>query len=190
MSSKIDLTKELFTTFDVAGLCHVNITSIKNWIEKGQIRAFRTPGGHWRIERAHLIAFLDRQGMPNPFSKKDEQTTLIFGLGAADCELVRRAVGKSAEVIATDDLIEAAFYAGDLKPVCIVLDPLVKDGLGMNIVALVRADERFTRTQVIVYAKTSDTDFEHRILSAGANQFVRHSDGILALQARVREALV
>ena len=45
----MNLDKEVYTTFEVARVCNANITSIKNWIDKGELRAFRTPGGHYRI---------------------------------------------------------------------------------------------------------------------------------------------
>ena len=51
-------------------------------------------------------------------------------------------------------------------------------------------DLRFTRTMVLAYAETDDTDFEHKALNNGITQFIRHSDGIEALQARVTGALL
>jgi hypothetical protein len=60
--------KEIFTTFDVSRICQANIASIKNWIMKGYLKAFRTPGGHYRIQKKDLINFLRKYHMPNPFS--------------------------------------------------------------------------------------------------------------------------
>ena len=190
MTSRVNLEKELFTTFEAAKICQVNITSIKNWIEQGKIRAFRTPGGHWRIERAHLVSFLERYGMPNPFIEKSERTVLLVGLEPAACEMVRRAAGRSAHVHATDDLVEAAFVTGDTRPSCIVLDPSHSEGQVLNIVKIIRNDARFTRSLVLAYSDTDDTDFEHSALDAGVSQFIRHSDGIEALQQRVAESLL
>ena len=45
MATKTNLDKTVFTTFEVARVCNANITSIKNWIEKGNLRAFRSGDG-------------------------------------------------------------------------------------------------------------------------------------------------
>ena len=60
--------KDVFTTFDVSRICQANIASIKNWIMKGYLKAFRTPGGHYRIQKKDLVAFLRKYHMPNPFT--------------------------------------------------------------------------------------------------------------------------
>ena len=62
------LAKDVFTTFDAALICQMNIASIKNWISKGYLRAFRTPGGHFRIQKRDFISFLRKYHMPNPFA--------------------------------------------------------------------------------------------------------------------------
>ena len=62
------LEKDVFTTFDAAMICQMNIASIKNWISKGYLRAFRTPGGHFRIQKRDFISFLRKYHMPNPFA--------------------------------------------------------------------------------------------------------------------------
>ncbi len=62
--------KDIFTTFDVSRICQANIASIKNWIMKGYLKAFRTPGGHYRIEKKNLVTFLRKYRMPNPFSNE------------------------------------------------------------------------------------------------------------------------
>ena len=40
----------MFTTFEVAEICDVTPVTIQNWIDKGWLRAYRTPGGHQKSE--------------------------------------------------------------------------------------------------------------------------------------------
>lgn len=57
----VDLTKDLFTTYEVGRICASNIASVKNWVAKGMFGgrgAFRTPGGHIRIHKTALKDFL------------------------------------------------------------------------------------------------------------------------------------
>lgn len=56
----------LFTTHKAAKLLQVDPSSIAAWVDQGKIHAFRTPGGHRRIRRSDLIAFLKHYKMPVP----------------------------------------------------------------------------------------------------------------------------
>lgn len=53
--------KEYFTTGEVASLCAVTVDAVRKWVQAGKIRAEHTPGGHHRIQRTHLLAFMKIQ---------------------------------------------------------------------------------------------------------------------------------
>jgi len=55
-----------YTTFEAARLLGVSLPTVVNWIKARRIKAHRTPGGHRRISREDLAAFMLRQGMPLP----------------------------------------------------------------------------------------------------------------------------
>src|SRR5207245_3050613 len=52
------------TTGEVARRCQVSVGTVKNWIEAGQLEAFRTPGGHFRIKSSALRQFQSAFGFP------------------------------------------------------------------------------------------------------------------------------
>jgi excisionase family DNA binding protein len=47
---------------DIAGNCMVSQTTVRRWIENGQLRAFRLPSGHYRINRTDYRRFLEEYG--------------------------------------------------------------------------------------------------------------------------------
>ena len=57
---------ELFTASEFAHLCGVDLKTIHNWADKGEIRHFRTPGRHLRFRRLDVIDFLRKFGYPIP----------------------------------------------------------------------------------------------------------------------------
>src|SRR5258708_41250 len=57
---------ELFTGSDVARFCQVDLKTIHNWSDKGEIRHFRTPGRHLRFRRVDVLDFLRKYGYPIP----------------------------------------------------------------------------------------------------------------------------
>lgn len=58
------LYPEFFTTGAVARCCGVSKVTVLRWIEKGNMAAFKLPGGQNRIPRANFIAFASKHGIP------------------------------------------------------------------------------------------------------------------------------
>ncbi len=52
------------TTGEAAKYCHVSQATVVNWIKKGKLKAYATPGGHHRILLPDLLAFLETYHMP------------------------------------------------------------------------------------------------------------------------------
>ena len=63
------------TTGQAAEYCHVSQATIINWIKKGSLKAYTTPGGHHRILLPDFLAFLERYSIPvDPILEKSLQT--------------------------------------------------------------------------------------------------------------------
>ena len=69
--------KNVLSTTQVATMLGVSSQTIANWIDQGQLRAARTPGGHRRVEAADLEEFLAARGMRLPESEPERQHTLL-----------------------------------------------------------------------------------------------------------------
>lgn len=59
-------TKELYVASELADLCKVDLKTIHNWVDKGHLAAFRTPGRHLRFKAADVLAFMTKFGYPVP----------------------------------------------------------------------------------------------------------------------------
>jgi excisionase family DNA binding protein len=57
---------ELLTAPMVARICERDLKTIHNWVNKGKIDAFRTPGRHMRFTKDSVISFLRKQGFDIP----------------------------------------------------------------------------------------------------------------------------
>jgi excisionase family DNA binding protein len=55
-----------YTTHEAARLLGVTLPTVVNWIKARRLKAHRTPGGHRRIAREELAAFMLRIGVPLP----------------------------------------------------------------------------------------------------------------------------
>ncbi|MFQ6607320.1 MAG: response regulator [Fidelibacterota bacterium] len=56
--------KKYLTTGDIARYCEVDINTVKNWIKLENLRAFKTPSGHFRITIQDFKDFLIRNHFP------------------------------------------------------------------------------------------------------------------------------
>ncbi len=71
--------KKIFTTFEAGQYANVNPYTIRHWIQEGILQAYTTPGGHRRIRREDLDAFLGEHQMPLPqdFSEGNKRILLM-----------------------------------------------------------------------------------------------------------------
>ncbi len=58
------INQEYFSVGFVAKHCGVSNTTVLRWVIAGQLPAFRLPGGHYRVGREDLAAFLRKYNMP------------------------------------------------------------------------------------------------------------------------------
>lgn len=55
---------QLLTTSDVAKYCGVTSVTVSRWIRRDKLRAYTTPGGHYRIRKEDFREFLESSGLP------------------------------------------------------------------------------------------------------------------------------
>ncbi len=63
---KILPREPIFVASQVAHILNVDLKTVHNWVERGDIDAFSTPGRHLRFRRRTLLHFLRRYDMPIP----------------------------------------------------------------------------------------------------------------------------
>ena len=70
--------EDTLTVFKASKYCNVSSKTIINWIEAGHIKAYKTVGGHRRIKRNDMEAFMQRQGIPIPDVEVDDERRRIL----------------------------------------------------------------------------------------------------------------
>ncbi len=64
----IIMTYVQFSSFQIGKMLNVSRQAVNQWIDKGYIKSYRTPGGHRRVKRDDLINFLKTRNIPIPES--------------------------------------------------------------------------------------------------------------------------
>ncbi|GAF94703.1 unnamed protein product, partial [marine sediment metagenome] len=71
------MSKRIFTTQDVSRMLSCDLTTVIKWVNEGKLKAYKTPGGHRRIEEADLTDFVKKFKLPFPEELKSENRVLI-----------------------------------------------------------------------------------------------------------------
>ena len=162
---------ELFTASELAKFCHVDLKTIHNWVEKGEIRHFRTPGRHLRFRRLDILDFLHKYGYPVPEPLRGAKPKVaVLDPDPTVLAAVRRALGRRFEITAFGDPFEALVGIGAARPDALVLDLALPGIDALQFVERLKSIETTSSIRVIVY---SSQDAQRRaVLEAGANDFV------------------
>ena len=167
-------TKQVFTTFEAAKLCHVSPLSIINWVNAGRLSAFRTPGGHRRIRREDLIVFMRDNGLPLPDELKQGsglRKVLIVDDESTIRETLAEHLSKRSdpyEVVTASDGFEAGRLVATVRPDVVLLDLRMPGIDGFQICRTIKADAESSHTVVIAMTGYFSQETEARILECGA----------------------
>jgi len=118
---------DLLTTGDVARYCQVSPVTVFRWVKNGKLKAYTTPGGHYRIRKGDFRAFLEQSGMPirNDFFGSDTRRVLVAGNDVQLIGFIVNSLRESEspyEVITAADSIEAGLQLAMFKPDLVILD--------------------------------------------------------------------
>ena len=66
----------VFSALEVANICGVVNQTAINWINTGHLKAFKTPGGQYRVYPADLISFMRDRKMKIPKELLETSSTV------------------------------------------------------------------------------------------------------------------
>jgi excisionase family DNA binding protein len=167
--------KELFTASEVAKFCQVDLKTIHNWADRGEIRHFRTPGRHLRFRRVDVLDFLRKYGYPVPEILKQGRPRIhIIDEDTSTLEGLERALSQRFEVRTFAEAVDALIAIGSDTPDIVVLDVGSGHIDGLSTIARLRSVDGTQHVRVVVYS--ARTDRKQQALDAGASAFVHKPD--------------
>lgn len=114
---------DLFTAPQVAKICSTDLKTIHNWVNRGEIKSFRTPGRHLRFRREDIYEFLQKYGYPIPdgFSPARKRVILCEGKDAMR-RSIKRTLSRDYEVEAFSDHVDALLAIGRQRPALLLVN--------------------------------------------------------------------
>ncbi|MBN2546870.1 MAG: response regulator [Spirochaetes bacterium] len=164
--------KEFYTTSDVAGILHVAVGSVINWVDAGEINAVITPGGHRKIPFKELIKFLETHNYEIPPELVIKKLVYLID----DEKVTHDLFTNIFEALRGYDLrsfysgTEALVALGQEPPRIIIVDILMPDFDGVQVIKNIKANEKLKSIHII--AISGDISKKDEAINAGANVFL------------------
>lgn len=197
------------TTLDVAQRLNLAVRSVQLMVDRGELQAWKTPGGHRRISRASVDRWLStRQAGParpqptvgagrangaaatagNPGAKRvlliedsrHYQTLVSMLLAQKFPEL---------ELHIADNGIPGLAMAGELRPALLIVDILLPGIDGATLITSLRSHPQFAQSQLIVITSLTEAEREPYAFALTGVPVVHKPNLVVELPPLVSECL-
>ncbi len=169
----------VFTVNQASELLQVSPQTIVNWIEAGRLKAYKTPGGHRRIKKSDLEAFVKQHDMPvfRLPSDPDEEGKKVKKILVVDDDQVIVATITAGleedphayEVITAADGFEAGIQVSHFKPDVLILDIMMPDIDGYEVCRILKSSEETKHIKIIVLSGYLDEESYKKMREYGAD---------------------
>ncbi len=167
--------RSFFTTFEISQICEVNPTTVQNWVKEKKLKAYVTPGGHRRVRREDLIAFMKKFGLPIPPQLGDASPYILIVDDEPEIidllTEVMRSGSATLEVGSARSGIEALLLIGERKPDLLVLDIMMPGMNGIEVCEGLKSSRQTRNIRIVAISGIRDPDMAGRALAAGADLF-------------------
>jgi len=165
---------DTLTVFTASKYCNVSSKTIINWVDSGHIKSYRTVGGHRRIKREDLEAFMRKQGIPIPEEKEaaDRKKVLVVDDDLIIVESIVQALEEDEydyEVISASDGFEAGLQVKHFNPDLLILDIMMPDIKGFEVCKKIKSNEDTRHIKIIVLSAYLDEDKFKQMTESGAD---------------------
>jgi excisionase family DNA binding protein len=158
-----DAARTDFSTLEVARLLGMAVRSVQLMVDRGELSAWKTPGGHRRIARASVEDWLTRCGRgesagsatptARPRTDAARQRVLLIE-DSVHCQnlvslLLSQQFPQIELHIAPDGIVGLALY-GQLQPDVLIVDILLPGIDGATLITSLRSKPQFARSRLLV----------------------------------------
>jgi excisionase family DNA binding protein len=167
------MNDRLLTTSEVAAYCQVTNDGVVKWIKAKKLRAYSTPGGHYRIRKSDFREFLERFGMPvdAEFFAEERKKILVVDDQQGMVDLIARALGDatSFQVITARDGYDAGLKIGSFKPDLIVLDVMASNLDAVDVCKRIKLDPETEGIKVVALTGQAEQGSMERAYKVGVD---------------------
>lgn len=153
-----------YTTLEVAKMLGMAVRSVQLMVDRGDLEAWKTPGGHRRISKSSVERWLaSRQPSQGDGASKGRRGTAARVLLIEDSTHFQNLVSllvkqhfPQVELSIADDGISGLAMVGQLQPDVLLIDILLPGIDGGTLITSLRSHERFRHSKLVVLTSLDD----------------------------------
>ncbi len=167
--------RRALTTGQMAEYCQVRPATVFNWIRGGKLKAYSTPGGHYRVRLEDFRDFLEKYEMPidEDFFAPPGNRILIVDDEPSVVEFIERALsepGGDYRFERASDGYEAGLKVASFEPNLVILDLVMPRVDGFEVCRRIKTDPETLGTKVLVV--TGYPEEVERAKECGADDYL------------------
>jgi excisionase family DNA binding protein len=153
---------DFYSTTEAAALLDVAVRTVQLWVERGVLNAWKTPGGHRRIDAASVRRLLDER---QRVTSSAECRILIVEDQPEHAEFLKmfvQAVAPRAGIQIARNGLAAMLCIGREPPNLVLLDLLMPQMDGFEMLRELANDRDLQRMRVVVVSSMDDDEIRRR----------------------------
>ena len=184
--------KAVYTTGEVAEICHLSQQTIIRCFDSGQVQGFRVPGSKFRrIPRAELIKFMKDNGIPMDGIQDDKIRVLVVDDDPEIVELFVDVLDANGhfEVATAQTGYDAGVMTQQFHPDIVILDYKLPDINGNVVCKTIRENPDLAHIKILIISGAANPAEVDDLLKAGADEFIKKPFNIENVIERMTELL-
>ena len=168
------MNEEILTIPQAAKYCAISRWTLRNFVKSGDLKASRTPGGHFRIRKSDLESFIYEKGIyPLVHNRSSSKKILIVDDDPLIQDLLTKMLSKDGyqtEVAA--DGFDAGFKIKDFEPGLIILDLIMPGMNGFEVCRRVKENSEASHMKILAITGYDTKENREKIMEAGADGYL------------------
>ena len=168
------MAEDIHTIPQAARLCGMSRGTIWKYVKSGEIKAFMTPGGHYRIKQSDFNHFMRRNNMyPHAPYKPDSQRILIVDDEPEILKMIARILSPDGYSLETArDGFDAGVKIMTFKPVLVILDLIMPGMDGFEVCRQIKTNPDTAHIKVLAVTGYDSHENRDKILAEGADAYL------------------
>ena len=169
---------DCYTSHEVSRICGVAPITVGRWIRAGRLKAFRTVGGHRRVLKTDLEAFLAQFKIPATWDRGAQAgcKVLVVDDDKVMFEVLRDMIGTlpgTWEVRGAGDGFQAGRLVESFRPQLVFLDLMMPGMDGFEVCRRVKGDPGTESVEIVGLTGYFTQENRQRLLDCGAIEVFR-----------------
>jgi two-component system OmpR family response regulator len=166
-----------FTTGDIARYCYVTQVGVLKWIKSGKLKAYSTPGGHYRILQRDFKHFLEHYEMPidERFFTDSVKKILVVDDDSTEVEMIIQTLTQdntNYRFASARDGYEAGLQIAAFQPDLVILDIKTPQPDGSEMCRQIKSHPSTQHISILGLTGITENGTAKRILTGGADAYL------------------